>query len=106
MIEFASMSQEKRGSLNSPRFIGGTLTYYIATVVLAAIWSMASLHFGPASALGAFVGNLLWPVVIAGTYWLVSGRTKSGGKVTSARIAFWCELLIPPLLQSVQHVQR
>ena len=77
-----------------------TTAYYAAAILMAAIWSGDSFATdGPAAGAGAFTGNLVYPALVAAIWWFVAGRKKPTGKVTTARIAFWVALVVPPLIQ-------
>lgn len=77
--------------------------YYAGAVLFVVVWSVADFVAGSiAHGLGVLIGNALWPAVIGGGYWLLRGRVATGGATRTAKIAFWCALLIPPILRTAR----
>ena len=74
------------------------IPYILIGSLLAAIWAIGAAGSPTSDAagfVGAWVGSLFWPALIA---WGVKGRV--GDWRAFSRLFFWLALVIPPVLQS------
>jgi hypothetical protein len=64
----------------------------VLAVVVGAIWAVPTSTGGFAGFLGAWTGNLIWPLLIA---YLARGRKRDWRAFS--RWFFWLTLIVPPL---------
>jgi hypothetical protein len=64
--------------------------YYTVALVFAAIIFSSEWRNGLGFVIGLILASMIVPVLASLVYWFVSGRKRERGRLTTAKIFFWC----------------